>query len=78
VEKRLRQNNKEIVIIYFSEKDNKIVEIEIVLEETRARVQKSSVLVENTNGLTPTGKGNNPCRRTTWIVEKTFTDYYCV
>jgi hypothetical protein len=65
-------------MIDFSEEDNKIFEIEIVLEETCARVQRNSVLVENTNGLTPTGKGNNSCRRTTWIVEKTFTDHYCV
>jgi ethanolamine utilization cobalamin adenosyltransferase len=62
-----RRYEKEIVIIYLSEK---YFEIAIVLEETRAQVQRNSVLVENTNGLTPTGKGNNPCRRTTWIVEK--------
>jgi hypothetical protein len=66
-------------MIYLSKKDNKILEIAIVLEETRARVQRNSVLVENTNELTPTGEVNNPCRRrTAWIVEKTFTDHYCV
>jgi hypothetical protein len=62
-------------MIYSSEKDNKIFEIAIVLVETHARVQRNSVLVENTNGLASTGKGNNPCRRTTWTVEKTFTDH---
>jgi hypothetical protein len=42
MEKQPRENKKEIVIIYSSEKDNKIFEIAIVLEETRARTEKLS------------------------------------
>jgi hypothetical protein len=35
-------------------------------ENTRARVQRNSVLVENTKGITPIGKVANPCPQT-WI-----------
>ncbi len=48
-------------------------------ENTRARVQRNSVLVENTKWVRPTGKVVNPCRDIrTWIAEKTFTEYFCI
>jgi tetratricopeptide (TPR) repeat protein len=48
----LGRKKKEIVIIFCLRKDNKIFEIEILIEETHARVQRTCVVVQNTNGYT--------------------------
>ena len=45
-------------------------------ENTHTRVQRNSVLVEDTNGMPPIGKVVNPCRWT-WIAKKkTFTNIF--
>ena len=47
-------------------------------KRTRARVQRNSVLVENTKGFYPPVRQSIHVVIRTWIAEKTFTEYFCI